>query len=94
MMVNAKVYLDQPEKMAQVDSQRKGMLIANIVMILLIAANTVMFFLAGGNYQGTLFIFADYSFQVLLWGMLIAWAWSLFRVYKDIKHSEKLLPYK
>ena len=26
--------------------------------------------------------------------MLVAWAWSLFRLYRDIKHSEKLLPDK
>ena len=26
--------------------------------------------------------------------MLVAWAWSLFRLYRDIKYSEKLLPDK
>ena len=30
-------------------------------------------------------------FQV---GCLFAWAWTLIRLYKDIKHSEKLLPNK
>ena len=32
-----------------------------------------------------------FIFQV---GCLIAWAWTLMRLYKDIQHSEKLLPKK
>ena len=47
MIVNVETYLDNPDKMAQVDRQRTGMFIANIVMLLLIAAYTVCWFFEG-----------------------------------------------
>ena len=47
MLVNIKTYLDNPEKMKQVDKFRLGMLVANIVASLLITAITVCFFITG-----------------------------------------------
>ena len=79
---------------AKVNSFQKTLLVITIIVGLLIAANTLCWYLDYYMTGYKLYFIANYSYQALLWGMLIAWAWSLFRLYRDIKHSEKLLPDK
>ena len=61
MLVNIKTYLDDPEKMKQVDRFRLGMIVANIVAFLLIVAIIVCGFIVGENY-GKLYFIAAYSY--------------------------------
>lgn len=73
---------------------KRRMLIANVVVIFLIAAITVYIFLSGDNRSNKLFSVVLYTTEALLIFMLIAWACALYRLYRDVKHSRKLLPNK
>lgn len=93
-MVNLDVYINNPEMMAEIDSFNRSMLVANIVAAIFIAANVACFAIEGALDIGKLFVIQDYTFQIMLWTMLAAWACALIKLYREVKHSEKLLPDK
>lgn len=74
------------------------MLIANILMAILIAADffimTISVARALSGNPGKLICIGDDLTQIMLWSMFAAWAWAMFKLYRDVKHSEKLLPDK
>lgn len=93
-MLSQETYENNPESTAKVDSFRKTMFIANVCVFAFIAMLTICWLIMGDNLQGTFYFILSYAYQAFMWGMLIAWVASLIKLYRDVKHSEKLLPDK
>ncbi len=94
MLLNKDTYLKSADEIVFVRNFRCYLKIANISASILIISFSV---------AQTLVIFYD-SFQlqsitnnaILVFELIcsVAWAWTLIRLYKDIAHSEQLLPNK
>jgi len=64
-----------------------------LVTIIILVISACEYF--GDTYQFLrLLAVSDYSSVTFQFLCMIAWTWTLVRLYKDIKHAEKLLPNK
>ncbi len=94
MLLNKDTYLKSPDEMNFVRNFRCYLTIANISASILIIAISVT------NWIGLFYIheriefIGNMSSHVFQFLCSVAWAWTLIRLYKDIIHSEKLLPNK
>lgn len=72
------------------------MLAANICTILLIAAFSIVYFIAiyRGAEFGFLWFVPNYGQLIMLWVFMVTWAWTLILLYRNVKHQEKVLPNK
>lgn len=68
-------------------------MIANVAVMTVIIALGVLWYFVDDS-SGFSYFFAVYSMQVLLWLFLGAWVVTLVKLYRDLKHSKKLLPNK
>lgn len=93
-MVDPSVYLNSSEKRAEVETFKRRMVITTIIVLMLIAGTTTLWYFLGYDWTGKIWIAASTCYQTLLWSMLLTWAWSLYSLYRDVKHSKKLLPEK
>ncbi len=94
MLLNKDTYLKSADEMVFVRNFRCYLTIANISASILIIAISAFFSIVYFYYRLKLQLIAEYA--VLFYQLLcsVAWAWTLIRLYKDITHSEKLLPNK
>lgn len=71
---------------------------ANVLVLLLITALTVMYFLytdeSGRNTHQLMLNITNDSVLTLLFCFLLAWGLTLIKLYRNVKSSDKLLPKK
>lgn len=70
------------------------MMAANVAVLALVLVLTAAGFFAEPTPGNKWIIAIDYTQLGLFWAFMIAWAWTLVKLYRDIKHSKKLLPNK
>jgi len=61
---------------------------------LLVIALSVCFYLGWRLANGTLYSIGSYGWLALVTLFTFAWAWTLYKLYRDTVHSAKLLPDK
>ena len=94
MLLNKDTYVKSAYEMVSVRNFRCYVTTANIFASILIIAISATMCLALFFQYPKLFSIA-YSVAIFFRFLCsVAWAWTLIRLYKDIKHSEKLLPNK
>ena len=94
MLINKNTYIKTATELVPVDRFRCCLTTTNVlilILILLIAITAYFRILLNSSTLISILNNSTFVFQV---GCLLAWAWTLIRLYKDIKHSEKLLPNK
>jgi hypothetical protein len=95
MLLNKDTYLKSADETVYVKKFRCYLTTANIfASILIIAISATMFI---GTYSDGQSLYVGIAnLATLLFELIcsVAWVWTLIRLYKDIAHSEKLLPNK
>jgi hypothetical protein len=89
-LVNPEVYLGNRKHLADVKKFRRCMKIINMVVILVIIVIGVVM----SSENDKISLIAFYCMDVLLWSFMLAWAWTLVKLYRGVKNSKKLLPNK
>ena len=94
MLLEKDTYIKSAAKLIKAERFRCCLTIANAIILLLILVISASIFFGIRRYSIKLLAIGTYSTLVLQVGCLLAWSWTLIRLYRDIKHSEKLLPNK
>ena len=94
MLINKDTYIKSAAELVSVDRFRCCLTTANIgisILILLIFASIYY-----GVQKGLLWLVGIANILTIAFqlGCLFAWAWTLIRLFKDVKNSDKLLPNK
>ncbi len=87
MLLKKETYINATAILVHVDKFRRGLSHANIGIILLILIISVTFFLGTMRASDKVISIANNEILVFQVGCLLAWAWTLIRLYKDIEHS-------
>ena len=87
-------YIKTATEVVSVDRFRCCLTITNVVISILILLVAITAYFGILLDSSTLLSVANNSTLVFSAGCLLTWAWTLIRLYKDIKQSEKLLPKK
>lgn len=91
-------YFDDDQTYVRVTRFKTGMTIANVVVLLLIVAISIMLdlgarsLLKGGKQL--FFVIGNYSSLAFQTICTLVWGWTLFSLYRDVNTSDKLLPNK
>ena len=94
MLLNKNTYAWISEVDVSVRKFRCWLTLANILVTILILVITACEYF-GDTYQYLrLLTVSDYSSVTFQFLCMIAWTWTLIRLYRNIEHSEKLLPKK
>ena len=95
MLINKDTYTKSSTELVSVQKFKCWLTTANISIVILILLISIgqylQFILVNIPQLGNINTLLTLAFQL---GCSIAWAWTLIRLHKDIKHSEKLLPNK
>ena len=94
MLLNKDTYIKSADEMVFVRNFRCYLATANIFASILVIAISAVFSIAGFYDRVKLVSIANIAAVVFELVCSVAWAWTLIRLYKDIAHSEKLLPKK
>jgi len=95
MLLKKETYMNAAAHLDEVTESRRKLTIANVCAGILIMAMSTCFYVGNRREDGYLLqMIAAYSELVFQMGCMVAWACTLVRLYKDINHSEKLLPKK
>lgn len=94
ILLNKDTYLKSTYKLIRAVRFRRCLNITNIIISLLILLISASLYFAIRRGSTVLLKIGTLSTLVFQVGCLIAWSWTLIKLYKDIKHSEKLLPKK
>jgi hypothetical protein len=94
MLLNKETYLKSADEMVFVRNFRCYLATANISASIVIIAISAFFSIADFYESVKLLLIANGAAVVFELLCSFAWAWTLIRLYKDITHSEKLLPNK
>lgn len=74
------------------------MVAVNIVVMLLIILDTTVYWIALASKNNakkkTMLLLETYLFETLLWVFLAVWSCALFKLYRDVNSSKRLLPDK
>ena len=94
MLLKKDTYIKTASELVSVGRFRCCLTTVNIgiILLILLIAMTVYFGLLLESNK--LYLDGNISTIVFQVGCLLAWAWTLIRLYKDIEHSDKLLPNK
>lgn len=91
-LLDPEVHFNDEGKIQEVYKFRSRLEIINKLVLFLIGLITLGF-IVGANHTTVEFITA-YTELTLLLVFLGVWAWTLFKLYSDVKNSQKLLPDK
>ena len=94
MLLNKDTYLKSADEMVFVPKFRCYLTTANISASILIIAIGASFSIAYFYENVKLYLIANYATLVFQSLCAVAWAWTLIKLYREIAHSEKLLPNK
>jgi len=99
MLLNKNTYISTAVDLVQVDRFRCCLTTFNVLISILILLIAISLYFGGRylieHYEFNVFYtVAINSSLVLQIGCLLAWAWTLMRLYKDFKYTDKLLPNK
>lgn len=95
MLIRKDTYIQSVDEiMALVDKFRCCFTTTNIFILILIVVISASVYFGARIGSPILFSLANILTIVFQFGCLLAWTLTLIRLYKDIKHSEKLLPNK
>ena len=93
-LLDPEVYLNDRSKIQKVDRFNLIMKIANGTVLILTIVLNVLFYIAALHGYVFMYFFSAYSQTVLLWVFLLAWGITLWKLYRSVNHSAKLLPNK
>ncbi len=94
MLIDKNTYIKSAAELVKVDRFRCFLTTSNVIISVLILLISITAYFGVILDKHMLHLDTVYSSFVLQIGCLFAWAWILIRLYKDIEHSEKLLPNK
>ena len=94
MLIDKNTYIKSAAELVKVDRFRCFLTTSNVIISVLILLISITAYFGVILDKHMLHLVTVYSSFVLQIGCLFAWAWILIRLYKDIEHSEKLLPNK
>ena len=93
-MLDVGVLFNDPEKLAAVHRFKRIMKAANVVIPLLILACEVCVYTAYFDDSIALYDFGAWGWLTLMAIFTCTWGWTLYKLYRDTRHSKKLLPDK
>jgi len=94
MLIDKNTYIRSAAELVSVDRFRCFLTTTNVIISILILLISITAYFGVKHDEHKLHLVTFYSSLFLQIGCLFAWAWILIRLYKDIEHSEKLLPNK
>lgn len=81
-------------KIAAVNRFKRSINFANVMCPLLVVGCSLLIFLGEKQDNGLLYDIGSYGWLTLLTVFTLTWGWTLYKLYMNTVHSEKLLPDK
>ena len=92
-MLDPDIYFNDKRKLDNVDRFRQKMKLANVLVGISIVVASVSVGI-GENTDNAIYYAGSYFLYGMQIAFLLIWAWTLIKLYKEIKHSKRLLPDK
>jgi len=93
-LLDIEVLLGNAAKLAAVDRFKTVMKFAHVFVVLVALLLSVFLCLGDKESNSLLYNIGAYGILAILIGFTVVWGWTLFKLYRDTKNSEKLLPAK
>lgn len=90
-VLDIKIYFDKKTYKRNAKEFNSGLASADIVVLVMIVIITALYIFSGPD-QDMIYFVAKYLELVTVMAFLLAWAWTLVKLFKQIKNSEQLVP--